>query len=144
LRRSTRVAADVPVALDVLLEMPGENSQYVGKTITVNLHGALVTTPAPLKLSDQVKVQVHLTGKSAQAAVVFANHDLSQFGLELQTPETFGEWPFRLRTGTCAAPTQAVPNRESDISDVEIGCDGEKKSQTTESSEITGKRLPSI
>jgi hypothetical protein len=87
LRRSTRVAADVPVALDVLMELQAENSEYAGKTITVNLHGALVTTPAPLKLGDHVKVRVHLTGKSAQAAVVFANHDLSQFGLELQTPE---------------------------------------------------------
>jgi len=86
-RRSTRVATDVLVALDVLMEVPGESFRYAGKTITVNLHGALLTTVAPLKLGDHVILHVHLTGKSAQAAVVFVNHDLSQFGVELRAPE---------------------------------------------------------
>ena len=86
-RRSTRVATDVQVALDVVMEVPGENARYAGKTLTVNLHGALLTTIAPLKLGDQLTVHVHLTGKSAQAKVVFAKNDLSQFGIELGTPE---------------------------------------------------------
>jgi hypothetical protein len=87
LRRSTRVAADVAVALDVLMEVQGEDFQYLGKTITVNLHGALVTTAAPLKVGDQVKINVHLTGKSALATVVFASDDPREFGIGLRTPE---------------------------------------------------------
>lgn len=86
-RRSTRVATDVQVALDVVMEMSGGNSRYAGKTVKVNLHGALLTTVAPLKLGDQLTVHVHLTGKSARARVVFAKDDSSQFGIELGTPE---------------------------------------------------------
>ena len=85
-RRSTRVAADV------LVEVKGERVAWAGKTITVNLHGALIEIAAPLKLGDRVSVHVHGTGKSATAEVVFADLEASQFGVELDTPENI--WGF--------------------------------------------------
>lgn len=80
-RRSTRIATDV------LVELQGEGFAYAGETITVNLHGALVRVSAPLKLADRITVHVHRTGKSAAAAVVFANHGASEFGIELEDAE---------------------------------------------------------
>ena len=82
LRRSTRIPTDV----NVLLEVRGEEFAYAGETITVNLHGALVRIAAPLKRGDRVTLHVHPTGKSAAAAVVFANSGISQFGIELEKP----------------------------------------------------------
>jgi hypothetical protein len=78
-RRSTRI----PMNLHVQVESAGFAS--AGETITVNAHGALVRVAAPLKLGDQITLRIQRTGKSASAAVVFAN--LSQFGIELQEPE---------------------------------------------------------
>ena len=80
-RRSTRVAADV------LIEVLGERFAYAGETITVNLHGALVRVAAPLNPADRITLHVHGTGKSAGAAVVFADYEASQFGVELDHPE---------------------------------------------------------
>ena len=84
-RRSTRIAADM--AADVLIEVQGERFAYAGETVTVNLHGALVRIAAPLKLGDRVTVHVHRTGKSAVAGIVFADYEVSQFGIELERPE---------------------------------------------------------
>lgn len=80
-RRSTRIH------LDVLVEVQGRGFAYAGETTTVNMNGALLRIPARLKVGDRVTVHVHATGKSAPAVVVFANDDLSQFGIELQNPE---------------------------------------------------------
>jgi hypothetical protein len=78
-RRSTRIPTNVHV------EVQSAGFAYVGETITVNAHGALVRIAAPLKVGERITLHVQRTGKSAPAAVVFAN--LSQFGLELQRPE---------------------------------------------------------
>jgi hypothetical protein len=78
-RRSTRIPTNVHV------EVQSAGFAYVGETITVNAHGALVRIAAPLKLGERITLHVQRTGKSAPAAVVFAN--LSQFGIELQSPE---------------------------------------------------------
>lgn len=80
-RRSTRIAADV------LIEVQDERFAYAGETITVNLHGALVRVAAPLKLGDRIILYVHRTGRSADAGVVFADYEASQFGIELDRPE---------------------------------------------------------
>lgn len=80
-RRSTRVAADV------LIEVQGERFAYAGETVTVNLHGALVRIAAPLKLGDRITLYVHSNGRSTDARVVFADYEVSQFGIELDTPE---------------------------------------------------------
>ena len=80
-RRSTRIATDV------LIEVEGERYASAGETVTVNLHGALVRISAPLKLGERITIHVHKTGKSATGVVVFADDQLSQFGLELECPE---------------------------------------------------------
>ena len=79
-RRSTRVKTDV------FVELQGEKFVYAGETVTVNLHGALVRVSFPLTVGDRIVLHVHLTGKSATATVVFADSDLSQYGIELDTP----------------------------------------------------------
>ena len=81
LRRSTRIPADVRLKLE------GEGFACTGETVTVNLHGALVRSTAPLKLGDLVTLRVMRTGRSASGAVVFANISSRQFGIELQHPE---------------------------------------------------------
>ena len=80
-RRSTRIPTDVPI------EVQGEGFAYAGEAITANLHGALVRMSAPLKVGDPITIHVHRTGKSAVAAIVFADHQGSRFGIELQRPE---------------------------------------------------------
>lgn len=80
-RRSTRLTTDV------LVELQGEGFAYAGKTVTLNLHGALVHVSAPLKLGDRVILHVHLTGKSALASVVFVDEATSEFGIELDAPD---------------------------------------------------------
>jgi len=75
------------MAADVLIEIHGERFAYAGETVTVNLHGALVRIAAPLKLGDRITLYVHTTGRSADAEVVFADYEASQFGIELESPE---------------------------------------------------------
>lgn len=81
LRRSTRIPADVRV------KVQGDGFACLGDTVTVNLHGALVRSSAPVKLGDRITLYVMQTGKCAPGAVVFANPTARQFGIELQHPE---------------------------------------------------------
>ena len=80
-RRSTRIATDV------LVEVQGERFAYAGETISVNLHGALIRVSADLKVGDRLTIHVPSAGKSATAAIVFADLESSQFGLELECPD---------------------------------------------------------
>jgi len=81
-RRSTRVQTDV------LIEVQGQDFAYAGETVTVNLHGALIRTSAPLEIGTPVTVHVHRTGRSAPAHIVFATHDSgSRYGIELDHPD---------------------------------------------------------
>jgi hypothetical protein len=79
-RRSTRIATDV------LVELKDERFAYAGETVTVNLHGTLLRSSAPLNVGDRIVIHVHHTGKSAPAVIVFAGES-SQFGVELESPE---------------------------------------------------------
>lgn len=79
-RRSTRIATDV------LVELKGERFAYAAETVTVNLHGTLLRSAAPLNVGDRIVIHVHNTGKSAPAVIVFAGES-SQFGIELENPE---------------------------------------------------------
>jgi len=80
-RRSTRVPTYVVV------EVQSDGLAYAGETIVVNLHGALVQISAPLKIGERVTVHVQPTRQSRAAVIVFADYQLSQFGLELEHPE---------------------------------------------------------
>jgi hypothetical protein len=82
LRRSTRV----PIRVRIEVQATGVSCD--GETVTVNLHGALLKTSVPLELGAQIKLHVHLTGKSADARVVFASSEEAlHFGIALDRPE---------------------------------------------------------
>ena len=51
-------------------------------------YGALLKTLVPLNLGTLIKLHVHLTGKSADARVVFvSNKEALHFGIALDRPE---------------------------------------------------------
>ena len=68
-RRSTRVRLKVRIEVQGL----GEPLASDGETIVVNRHGALIWTSFPLRVGLRIKIEVHLTGKRAQADVVYAD-----------------------------------------------------------------------
>ena len=85
LRRSTRVP------IRVRLEVQATGVSYEGETIVVNLHGALVKTSGRLVLGGTIAIHVQLTGKSADARVVFASRQRPlEFGIALDRPQC---WP---------------------------------------------------
>ena len=82
LRRSTRV----PIRVRIDVQATGISCE--GETITVNLHGALLKTSEALELGARIKIHVQLTGKSADARVVFADSEEAlHFGVALDRPE---------------------------------------------------------
>lgn len=68
-RRSTRVH------LKVAIEAQGvaEHLTCEGETIIVNLHGALISTSAALSVGMKIEIHVYLTGKRANAEVVYVD-----------------------------------------------------------------------
>ena len=82
LRRSTRVP------IQVHIEVQSTGFKCEGETIVVSLHGALVRTTGRLKLGARISIDVHLTGKSADARVVFASRERPlEFGIALDKPQ---------------------------------------------------------
>jgi hypothetical protein len=82
LRRSTRV----PIRVRIEVRATGLSCE--GETIVVNLHGALVKTSGRLELGAKITVNVQLTGKSADARVVFASRERpSEYGIALDKPQ---------------------------------------------------------
>ena len=83
-RRSTRVS------LKVTIEARGISEPLTceGETIVVNLHGALVSTSAFLKVGTIIEIQVYLTGKRAQALVCFVDPNQPRHcGIALAQPQ---------------------------------------------------------
>ena len=59
-----------------------------GDTIVVNLHGALISTTVGLTEGIRVEIQVYLTGKRAQAQVVYIDPNQPlHCGISLTKPE---------------------------------------------------------
>jgi hypothetical protein len=83
-RRSTRVA------LKVIIETQGISEPLTseGETIVVNLHGALISTAVVLRVGTIIEIQVYLTGKRAQAKVVYVDPDQPRHcGIALAKPQ---------------------------------------------------------
>lgn len=94
LRRSTRV----PIRVHVDVQATGLS--FEGETIVVNLHGALVKMSGQLELGAGIIIHVQLTGKSADARVVFASRQRSfEFGIALESRRTFGVFLSRQQIG---------------------------------------------
>lgn len=82
LRRSTRV----PISIRIEVQATGLSCE--GETIVVNMHGALMRTSSRLELGARIRVHVQLTGKSADARVVFASRERQlEFGIGLDQPQ---------------------------------------------------------
>lgn len=82
-RRSTRV----PLKVVIETRAASERLTCEAETIVVNLHGALLSTPVPLRLGTAIEIRVFLTGKQAAAKVVYV--DPAQplhCGIELEKP----------------------------------------------------------
>jgi hypothetical protein len=83
-RRSTRVP---PQILITVLSL-SEPVTCEGETITVNRHGALISSSIPLRVEMKIAIRVVLTDKSAHAKVVYVDPDRPRLcGIALEKPE---------------------------------------------------------
>ena len=83
-RRSTRVALKVVIEAQGI----GEPLTCGGETIIVNLHGALISTAVALSVGMKIEIHVYLTGKRANAEVVYVDPEKPlRCGIALAIPQ---------------------------------------------------------
>ena len=83
-RRSTRVRLKVAIEAQGLTEP----LTCEGETITVNLHGALLSTAVPLRVGMRIEIRVILTDKRASAEVVYVDPEHPRLcGIGLAKPK---------------------------------------------------------
>ena len=83
-RRSTRV----PLQILITVLSPSEPLRCDGETITVNRHGAFISSSVPLRIEMKIKIEVVVTSKSAQAKVVYVDPERPRLcGIALVEPE---------------------------------------------------------
>lgn len=83
-RRSTRVCLTLRIEVQGLREPLACD----GETIVVNRHGALIWSGLPLRVGLTINIEVHLTGKRAQADVVYVDPQQPlHYGIALAKPE---------------------------------------------------------
>jgi len=83
-RRSTRVRLKVAIEAREAIEP----QSCEGETVTVNLHGALITTLVPLRVGMRIEIRVILTDKRAAAEVVYIDPEQPRHcGIALAKPE---------------------------------------------------------
>jgi hypothetical protein len=68
-RRSTRV----PLRVVIKAQRIAKPLTCEGETIIVNLHGALISTAVALSVGMKIEIHVYLTGKYANAEVVYVD-----------------------------------------------------------------------
>jgi hypothetical protein len=84
LRRSTRLR------LKVLIKAQGISEPLTceGETISVNLHGALISTSVQLRVGMSIQIHVIPTGKLANAEVVYVDPEYPRHcGIGLKEPQ---------------------------------------------------------
>ena len=83
-RRSTRVRLKVGIEAQAVTEP----LTCEGETITVNLHGALISTAVPLRVGMKIEMHVIVTDRRASAQVVYVDPDRPRLcGIGLEKPE---------------------------------------------------------
>jgi len=83
-RRSTRVPLKVLIAAQSI----NEPLTCDGETIVVNRHGALISCAVPLRAELNVEIKVIITGKCANAKVVYVDPERPFVcGIALSKPE---------------------------------------------------------
>ena len=91
-RRSTRV----PLKIHVRVE--GGFETFEGETVVVNLHGALISVAALLRVGMKISIHVFQTGKNSAASVVYVNPENPLLcGIELEHPHNI--WGVSLPPG---------------------------------------------
>ena len=99
-RRSTRV----PLKISIRVE--GGFETFEGETIVVNLHGALITAAALLRIGTKISIHVFKTGKDAHARVVYVDsEDPMHCGIELEQPQNV--WGVALPPGDWQSPAKS-------------------------------------
>ena len=68
-RRSTRVALKIVISVQSL----SDPLTCDGETITVNRHGALISSSVPLRMEMKITIEVVVTNKCAHAKVVYVD-----------------------------------------------------------------------
>ena len=82
-RRSTRV----PLRVVIKARGIAEPLTCEGETIIVNLHGALISTAVALSVGMKIEIHVYLTGKHANAEVVYVDPEKPlRCGIALAVP----------------------------------------------------------
>jgi hypothetical protein len=77
-----------------------------GETIRVNLHGALVASAVGLSVGMQIVIEVYLTGKTANARVVYVDQANPLLcGIELERPQNI--WGVSLPPDDWIEPTSS-------------------------------------
>jgi hypothetical protein len=74
-RRSTRVRIKVEIEVKGITEP----LMCEGETITVNRHGALISTTIALRVGMRIEIHVLPTGKRALGAVIYVDPDRPRF-----------------------------------------------------------------
>ena len=68
-----------------------------GETITVNLHGALISTSVALRVGMNIEIHVILTDKRAAAKIVYVDPDRPRCcGISLEEPQNIWGIPLPL------------------------------------------------
>jgi hypothetical protein len=83
-RRSSRVP------LKVVIEAQGIAEPLIceGETVIVNIHGALISTSVVLSVGMKIEIHVYLTGKHANAEVVYVDPEQPMHcGIALAVPK---------------------------------------------------------
>jgi hypothetical protein len=85
--RESRRSARVPLKVTIEIEGGSPRLTCEGETVVVNLHGALISTAAGLRVGIKISIHVYLTDKNAKAQVVYVDpQNLLRCGIELDQP----------------------------------------------------------
>jgi hypothetical protein len=71
--RESRRSSRVPLKVVIKAQGIAEPLICEGETIIVNLHGALISTSVTLSVGMKIEIHVYLTGKHANAEVVYVD-----------------------------------------------------------------------
>jgi len=71
--RESRRSSRVPLRVVIKARGIAEPLTCEGETIIVNVHGALISTAVALSVGMQIEIHVYLTGKHANAEVVYVD-----------------------------------------------------------------------
>ena len=86
--RESRRSSRVPLKVVIKAQGIAEPLTCEGETIIVNLHGALISTAVALKVGMEIEIHVYLTGKRANAEVVYVDPEKPlHCGIALAIPQ---------------------------------------------------------